>query len=1397
MKKQIIDLVALDDINFEYIEKDGQKRYVALFEALKEKSSAEHLKGHFTRYILDKLRALFIKCEDISSRTLSRPDFVEAKTKQHQSYLRFSITEPQYQFYHANKSQLIAAKRLKFSHLFFHKYQLPNGGYIYLQRIPDIDVYSAKEIASYFRDILRENEQAFMDIFKRPGLFSALQNQNGRFVFADFIKSDEDYQKWILFLQKWSVRAKSKGYLKGLPEDFFSDENKKKMQDDVDSAFTDGKVPVQHLVNISEHLSVIYDFKWCAVNNRYELPNQEGESKRDFYLRKTRIKAKFAQYGLHMLINSIEEPFPRLYFHKKNWEYCKKLVDAICVARLQESSEKSKSSPFSLHKLTNGEEIYLHVGNSPWLAREINYSLENDAAIPFEYAGHFCVALLPKDYHSMESSSWYQKPAQVEFARNQEMLTKLIAAHDFVIPVFPDVASYLTAVSQSEDQELLSKLLSVFDHSSEKELCGHSNKVFCQKVMEIFRDIDDIQSDMEGLEKGIYDKSIRYLHHFINMHLHKITYLMSLENYYRYLRVSFKNYKILDGRVFPFQIDFDREKIVYNGEVEQDGSILVFLKNGRFYCDFKKLYPTGCSYDKKSWMRRTMVLNLMKLLLAVVRSNATIYQQQPEEVPNPLITLKKDIPPYSSSEKYEAVLTAMDGDVAHAEDVMKTAKNKDEIIQSEARFAPHVVIADGYKEDIGSDFYLMADSTPLNVEVGDIITYYGQALVVDRDTIEKKLKGIIRHDELGDFDRRSFCRGGRLLLVNRDWVQAPGAGHYINHTSDVNEQNVKLEFVYSRENLEAGVVFRATKPFTIAPFTATRIVTSYGHDEKRLATKHGIPIGNAALKAVSNIHLNQLTGIRRIDAQLEMKARQFALAKQPKKPSILSSPAAKAPIVKSIVAIEPSKRVKRPQEEVTVSPRKRPREHQSLVSEPNMKEIDLNTIIPVTPYTYLYQRRLTQLTDILHHDVSHPAPKLFIIKCPDESDIKDYEVLAVSFWVQEGSLQTRKLLVIDLSKIFSAKNHHPSKDVIFFKDWCVWQDGKSMVNGGFAKADDIIHVFSRQVFALILLGLKAIFSNSMYLDEFKTLQFQSLSSLLSFIISKNIEPQMTKMLNTLIKGLTDKKVLSPEQQAMVDELKTFFEANPLWLNHWVKKDEGAASPEAPKPSTHPSPVEDPKISPVISATVRFAQPRVKKTRAIAARATSSADSAVAEVKGAMVTTKASTSFVDKTVATEDCYKLKQFSSLHSNGAQPHESRMKEAKRKYDDNETAIPEKKVGRFDSPEDYEIIDISPASDQAFELPVVATPPTVRISLEEYLRRRKEQGLADLAATPAALAIMPVTEPSESRMKGLSFFGNKTEDERESLPDAPISSIRLSKSAVKSTGNEAVSNPHMGSVL
>ena len=204
MKKQLIEQVQLDAIQFKSIQDQGQQRYVAHFETKNKKNSTENLKSYFTDKVLDRFRALFFKSSDVSLRHLSRPKYIAADKKNPRDSLVFSISPEQYAFYCENKSRLVSVEqRHKFSYLFLHQYELPGGQSIYMQRIPDDDVGNVKDIASYFRDIIRHNKKAFSNYFE-DGRISAIQNNSGRFIIANFIKTSEDYASYS---QIWCMRV--------------------------------------------------------------------------------------------------------------------------------------------------------------------------------------------------------------------------------------------------------------------------------------------------------------------------------------------------------------------------------------------------------------------------------------------------------------------------------------------------------------------------------------------------------------------------------------------------------------------------------------------------------------------------------------------------------------------------------------------------------------------------------------------------------------------------------------------------------------------------------------------------------------------------------------------------------------------------------------------------------------------------------------------------------------------------------------------------------------------------------------------------------------------------------------------------------------------------------------
>jgi|GEM_PF-3865649 len=224
---------------------------------------------------------------------------------------------------------------------------------------------------------------------------------------------------------------------------------------------------------------------------------------------------------------------------------------------------------------------------------------------------------------------------------------------------------------------------------------------------------------------------------------------------------------------------------------------------------------------------------------------------------------------------------------------------------------------------------------------------------------------------------------------------------------------------------------------------------------------------------------------------------------------------------------------------------------------------ELGNIEEVYGYHNHVPRRLPSLTGFLKHDASTEKQKLKFFLMPwFESTIPKYEILAISSYVG----RQRRILMIDLSGIFS-KVKASSPEVVFFQDWCVWQDGMSMVNGGSFAADDSVHLLSRHIFALLLLSLKLLFSNERNLDEFKRNDFQSLSELLDFIISKNDAESIKRRLSLLsllrlLRSTLTKNARQDEvQKAQMRELINFFETNEDWLDQLTKEEAVAGSAE--------------------------------------------------------------------------------------------------------------------------------------------------------------------------------------------------------------------------------------------
>ena len=235
-----------------------------------------------------------------------------------------------------------------------------------------------------------------------------------------------------------------------------------------------------------------------------------------------------------------------------------------------------------------------------------------------------------------------------------------------------------------------------------------------------------------------------------------------------------------------------------------------------------------------------------------------------------------------------------------------------------------------------------------------------------------------------------------------------------------------------------------------------------------------------------------------------------------------------------------------------------------------MKIIELSKlgdIEEVAEYLYKVPRRLPSLTGVLKHDASTEKQKLKFFLMPwYAQEIPKYEILAISSYVG----QQRRILMIDLSGIFS-KGRVSSLEVVFFQDWCVWQKGMSIVNGGSFAADDSVHLLSRHIFALLLLSLKPVFSNERNLDEFKRNSFRSLSELLDFIILKNDAESIKRRLSLLRSTLTQSRSQTEEQKAQMDELINFFETNEDWLSQLTKEEAEAIAGPAQDESTVLSP----------------------------------------------------------------------------------------------------------------------------------------------------------------------------------------------------------------------------------
>ena len=932
MKKYIIEEVMLQDVEFERRENGEEATYVAWFESNKEGLYKKALQLKFKANVLDDFKLALSKCQDPLLQDVARPRYVAAGSDDSSSepYLLFSISEAQHLFYCENKQIFNLAQRCKIYYVFFHQYSISEDEYVYVQRLPDEEPDKTINIVTYFRNIIR----GYSEIFKRyfsdryselmfesdfeadpepdsdsmsksmEGYFSYVNGKHGRFITARFIKTAVDYENWIKFIKEWhgeaiaQLKSKAKDKLDRLPHDFFSNQdNIKDLQRKVDQVFLSERIPIEHLVcPSSECFKIVDDFRWSEYSDRYEflwLSKKRRltpeEKKENFYLFLHRLRSELQQHGIYGY--AAPEILAFNYYillSKKSWEVYKKAAYSILLSRLREPLVVVTRLPFSAHSF-RGNQVYISITRDSSVAKALKMKLEKNPMLHFKYRTQSVIVLTEGVYGVVLNSNWYLHPSQEIAAINAQKIADATADPGFFIPLGVDASIYLDALKECQPDDSARLLLDFLNGLGIVDF----NSELVRKVVRCLKEKKLIE--LGGFESD-YLRAINYLGALINRHLENVTRAVITVRYYECLRALFKeHFPGKANKMFPFFIDYDRDKIVYRLDGILDQMITVFLKSGRYRLEYKTSFLNEDPLQRIP-RRLQLLCQLLRLFIAVIHTNAMIYLQRREDMPNEFINFTEELPSYAYSKQYQLLFNAMNGDVKSSDETIKLAKNYQAIQEAITRFRDHFVIANTHERDIGEELFLMAGAESLTIKKGDIITYLGQSLVVDAMTVKSLIeKGVLSTADVGNYSYSAVSRGALVTVIMRDQLSGDGPGHYINHTSDPREQNVMLKFAESRGGLSCGAYFQATKDFVVLPYQAYRLLTSYGKDKRRLENVHRIPAEGGVLSSVA-VSIDQLVGIKWINPSLEKGAVAYALGRHPKRgASAGAAPVAAAP----------------------------------------------------------------------------------------------------------------------------------------------------------------------------------------------------------------------------------------------------------------------------------------------------------------------------------------------------------------------------------------------------------------------------------------------------------------------------------------------------------------------
>ena len=924
----------LQDVEFERRENGKEVTYVACFKSNKSnkrKLYENALQLKFKANVLHDFKLALSKCQDPSLHDVENPSYVNAGSDDPSSepYLSFSISEAQYIFYCENKQIFRLAQRCKIYYAFFHQYSISENESVYVQQLPDDEPDETINIVTYFRNIIKGYpgifEKYFSDRYSElmfesesesesdsdsmsksmEGYFSYVNGKHGRFITARFIKTAVDYENWIKFINEWhgkameQLKSKAKDKLDRLPLDFFSNQdNIKDLQRKVDQVFLSERIPIEHLVcPSSECFKIVDDFSWSERSGRYQflwLSKKGGltpeKKKANFYLFLHRLRSELKQHGIYGYAAPGILGFNYyIFLSKKSWEVYKKAADSLLLSRLREPLVVVTRLPFSPHSFL-GKQVYISITRDSLVTKPLKRKLKENRMLHFKYRMQSVIVLTEYVYSVVSKSDWYSHPSPEIAAINAKKIADATADPGFFIPLDVKVEKYLGDLKKYQPDDSGQLLLDFFNTLG----IVNFNNNLVRRVVGFL--IENKLIKAGGFESDFLI-TINYLGALINRHLKNVTRAMSAVRYYECLTALFKeHFPEKDNNMFPFFIDYDRDKIVYRLDGILDQMITVFLKSGRYRLEYKSSFFEKAPPQKHIAMRLQLLCQLLRLFIAVIHTNAMIYLQRREDMPNEFINLTEELPSYAYSEQYQLLFNAMNGDVKSSDETIKLAKNYQAIQEAITRFRDHFVIANTHECDIGEELFLMAGAESLVIKKDDIITYLGQSLVVDAMTVKPLIeKGVLSTADVGNYSQSAVSRGALVNVIMRDQLSGDGPGHYINHTSDPREQNVVLKFAESREGLSCGAYFQATKDFVVLPYQAYRLLTSYGKDKRRLENVHRIPAEGGVLSSVA-VSIDQLVGIKWINPSLEKEAVAYALERHPKRgASVGAAPAAAAP----------------------------------------------------------------------------------------------------------------------------------------------------------------------------------------------------------------------------------------------------------------------------------------------------------------------------------------------------------------------------------------------------------------------------------------------------------------------------------------------------------------------